>query len=131
MNTFFCATLAAAGLWLVLPSPVMADIREYEFQLVEARYKTVASVELAVRLVNKTTGKPVPDAVIFARRMDMEPDGMATMTSPLEPRPVAEPGLYRFRTTLGMAGRWRLSLAAKVQGEEGTVEGRLMLEAVP
>jgi hypothetical protein len=34
-----------------------------------------------------------------------------------------EPGVYSFKTDLVMAGRWRLSLAAKVQGEHETVKG--------
>ena len=86
---------------------------------------------MAVRLVNRKTGLPVPDAVIFARRIDMAPDGMASMTSLLEPLPSTTPGVYRFRTQLGMAGGWRLSVAAKVQGETGTLEGRLVLRASP
>ena len=39
---------------------------------------------VAVRLVDKRSGKPVPDAVIFAKRIDMAPDGMPTMDSPIE-----------------------------------------------
>jgi subtilisin-like proprotein convertase family protein len=30
-----------------------------------------------------------------------------------------------------MEGRWQLSLAAKVQGETGTVESKLVLKVVP
>ncbi len=39
-----------------------------------------ATVE--VRLLNTKTGEAVPDAVIFASRLDMAPDGMAGMTTP-------------------------------------------------
>ena len=45
-----------------------------------------------------------------------------------------EPGnvdTYTFEATLSMAGGWRLSLGAKVQGETGTVESKLVLEATP
>ncbi|OYW57916.1 MAG: heavy metal RND transporter, partial [Bosea sp. 12-68-7] len=38
---------------------------------------------------------------------------------------------YSFRTNLTMEGGWRLSLGAKVQGEDGTVESRLILKATP
>ncbi len=62
--------------------------------------------------------------------MDMEPDGMETMTTPVEVLPSDEPGVYRFRTNLVMAGGWRFSIAAKVQGETETVEGKLVLKAV-
>jgi hypothetical protein len=61
----------------------------------------------------------------------MAPDNMAAMVSPLEPLPAAEPGIYRFRTNLSMAGRWQLSVAAKLQGEDGTLQSRLIVKAMP
>ena len=84
-----------------------------------------------VRLVHKPSGRAVPDAVVFARRIDMEPDGMPTMTAPVELLPADQPGTYRLKTKLIMDGGWQLSLAAKVQGEIGTVENRLQLKVVP
>jgi hypothetical protein len=39
--------------------------------------------------------------------------------------------VYRFKTDLTMEGSWQLSLAAKVQGETGTVQNKLALKAVP
>ena len=42
---------------------------------------------VTVRLVNKKTGKPVPDAVIFASRLDMTPDGMQEMVTKVTPMP--------------------------------------------
>lgn len=122
------ATLVGTG--LAAGMPARADVKDYEFQLVENDIKQGEAV-LAVRLVDKSTGKPVPEAVIFATRLDMEPDGMASMTTPVEPLPSSEPGVYRFRTSLTMEGGWRLSIAAKVQSETGTVENRLILKAVP
>ena len=80
-----------------------------------------------MRLVDKRSGAAVPDAVIFATRIDMAPDGMPTMTAPIEALPSTEPGVYRFKTNLMMAGGWRLSLAAKLQGETGTLENKLVL----
>ena len=71
----------------------------------------------------------MPDAVVFARRIDMAPDGMPTMRADLTPAPADEAGVYRFRAALGMEGSWRLSLAAKVQGEAETVQSRLVLKA--
>ncbi|CAD5292185.1 Conserved exported protein implied in the cusBA heavy metal efflux RND system [Bosea sp. 62] len=122
----------AAALPLVLSTfPAFADIKDYEFQLIQKELKQGNGVIVTVRLIDKRTGKPVPDAVIFASRIDMEPDGMATMTSKLEPIPSPEPGSYSFRTNLIMEGGWRLSLGAKVQGEDGTIESRLVLKATP
>ena len=108
-----------------------ADIKDYEFQLVQTDVKMGDGATVAVRLIDKRSGKPVPDAVIFATRMDMAPDGMAAMTTPIEAISSAEPGIYNFKTDLVMEGGWRLSLAAKVQGEEGTLENELVLRAAP
>jgi hypothetical protein len=106
-----------------------AEIKDYEFQLVEQAVKSGPDKIIVVRLVNKTTGKSVPDAVIFATRLDMTPDGMQEMATKLVPAPSTEPGTYKFKATFGMAGRWQLSLGAKVQGETGTVESKLVITA--
>jgi len=106
-----------------------ADIRNYEFRLVEPTVKAGPDKTIWVKLVDKTTGKPVPDAVIFATRLDMAPDGMQEMATRIERVPGAEPGTYKFKATFGMAGRWQLSLGAKVQGETGTVESKLVIQA--
>ena len=106
-----------------------ADIKDYEFQLVDQTIKAGPDKTIAVRLVNKTTGKPVPDAVIFASRLDMTPDGMQEMATKLTPMSGAEPGTYRFKANVSMAGHWQLSLGAKVQGETGTVENKLVIQA--
>ena len=84
-----------------------------------------------MRLVDRRTSKPVSGAVIFAKRIDMAPENMPTMTAPLEALPSTDPGVYRFKTNLVMEGRWQLSLGAKVQGENGTVENRLTIQATP
>ncbi|MBN9247794.1 MAG: FixH family protein, partial [Hyphomicrobium sp.] len=64
-------------------------------------------------------------------RIDMGPEAMGEMTAPLEAEPSKEPGVYRFKTNLTMEGRWALSLGAKVQGESGTVESKLIVTAAP
>ena len=127
-----CAALAMlAGLaWAAIASPAQADVKDFEFKLVQSEVKK-GDATVAVRLTNKKTGKAVPDAVISAKRIDMAPDGMTTMDSPLEALPSTEPGVYRFKTNLSMAGRWQLSLGAKVQGETGTVQSKLVLKVVP
>jgi len=107
-----------------------ADPRDYEFRLVETAVKQGDGAIIAVKLIDKRSGKPVPDAVIFATRIDMAPDGMETMASKIEALPSSEPGTYRFKANLSMEGGWRLSLGAKVQGETGTVESKLVLKAV-
>lgn len=107
-----------------------AQPQDYEFQLVEHEIKQGSDAVVAVRLVDKRSGRPVGDAVVFTTRMDMAPEGMESMTTPVETLPSDQPGIYRFRTDLTMAGAWRFSIAAKVQGETETVESRLELKAV-
>jgi hypothetical protein len=118
-------------LWAGLVSPVLAEVRDYEFQLMQSEVKKGDGAIVAVRFVNNRSGKTVPDAVISAKRVDMAPDGMAAMAAPLEQLPSTEPGVYRFKADLSAAGCWQLSLAAKVQGEIGTVESKLVFKVVP
>jgi hypothetical protein len=107
----------------------LADIADYKFELVDQTVQAGPDKIITVRLMNKKTGKPAPDAVIFATRLDMAPDGMQEMATRITPVPGAEPGTYKFKATFGMAGRWQLSLGAKVQGETGTVENKLFITA--
>ena len=118
--------LAAAG----MASPAHSEVTDYEFQLLQSEVKQSESALLAVRLIHTPTGHAVPAAVIFTHRLDMVPDGMATMKSRLVPLPSTEPGIYPFKADLSMEGNWRLSLAAKLQGEAGTVQARLIFKAV-
>lgn len=107
----------------------LADIKDYKFELVDQSVQAGPDKVITVKLVNTKNGKPVPDAVIFASRLDMAPDGMQEMATKVTPMPGTEPGTYRFKATFGMAGRWQLSLGAKVQGESGTVENKLVITA--
>jgi hypothetical protein len=110
-------------------APARAEIKNYEFQLVQPTVQAGPDRIITVRLVDKTTGKTVPDAVIFATRLDMAPDAMQEMATKVTPMPGTEPGTYRFKANFGMAGHWQLSLGAKVQGETGTVENKLVITA--
>jgi hypothetical protein len=110
-------------------SSAFADINDYKFELVDQTVQAGPDKVIAVRLTDTRTGKPVPDAVIFATRLDMAPDGMQEMATKIVPIQGAEPGTYKFKANFGMAGRWQLSLGAKVQGETGTVENKLVITA--
>jgi hypothetical protein len=134
MKSFTCAR----ALWAALIGVAMtgsatvarADIKDYEFQLLDQTVKKGDAI-IAVRLIHKPDGKPVPDAVIFVTRLDMTPDGMQEMATKIAPVPSTEPGVYKFKATVSMAGGWQLSLGAKVRGETGTVESKLVLRATP
>jgi len=108
----------------------LAGANDYSFEPVVAELKKGDDVIVAVRLLHKPTGKPVTDAVIVRTRVDMAPDGMAEMESPVAPVPANEPGVYAFKTDLSMPGRWLLSVAAKVQGEPETVIGKVVFKAI-
>lgn len=106
-----------------------ADIKDYEFKLVESTVTVGKDKIVTVRLANKKTGKPAPEAVIFATRLDMAPEGMPEMVTKIAREPGGEPGSYRFKAAFGMEGKWLLSLGAKVQGEIGTIESKLVITA--
>lgn len=124
--------VAAAALTACLASGfagnAAAAMSDYEFQLVDGTVGMGKGIPVRVRLVDKRTGMTVPDAVIFETRLDMAPDGMETMTAPVEVAPSPEPGIYVVTGAFVMAGGWRISLGAKVQGEEGTLRNELVLK---
>jgi hypothetical protein len=122
---FGVAVVVALGL-----ESANADVADYEFRLVRDQVKKGEAV-VDVRLVHKPDNRAVSDAVIFASRLDMAPDDMEQMTSAIELMKSPEPGLYRFKVDLTDEGRWRISLAAKIQGEAETLRGRLILQATP
>jgi YtkA-like protein len=125
-NILAGALFAAA---VSLNGAAFAGADDYAFEPVKAEVKKGDHVTLTVRLVHKPTGKPVSDAVIVSPRIDMSPEGMETMTAPITPAKGAQPGTYSFTTDLAMAGRWLLTVSAKVQGEQETVTGKVTFKA--
>jgi len=124
--------LRTRGVVLILPLSVTAALAgadDYHFDLVSTVHRVGSGAILEVRLTDMRTGAAVEGAVIYATRMDMAPDGMSTMTSPVTAMPAEVPGNYRFATDLTMAGGWRFSVAAKVQGEPETVSAEIELRA--
>jgi len=116
---------------LISVTPVRADINIYEFQLIEDEFQIGNRVVIPVRLLDISTGELVPDAIIFANRIDMTPEGRPERDSDLAALPSSEPGIYVFRTNLLEVGNWQLMLVAMLPGITGMVEGRMVLKAVP
>lgn len=127
-KTSLRAAIAACASVIVFAAVAAPD--DYEFQLAEKQIEQGVGATIVLRLIDRRSGRPVENAVVFATRMDMAPDGMETMTTPVEAMPSTEPGVYNFKSNLVMAGGWRFSIAAKIQGEHETIESRLEFEAV-
>jgi YtkA-like len=124
---FILATAIAVAVSLSITA--FAGVSDYVFEPVSTQVKKGDDVIVSVRLKHKPTGKVVSDAVIVQTRIDMAPEGMAEMTSPLAAVPSNEPGVYSFKTDLSMQGQWLFSIAAKVQGEPETVVGKITFRA--
>lgn len=126
----FSIAAACAVVLSLAATTVHGGAADYTFEPVKAEMKKGDDVVVSIRLTNKTTGKPVQGAVIFKTRVDMAPDNMAEMESPVTALPAPEPGVYAFKTDLPMAGRYQVTLSAKVQDETETVTGKVIVKAV-
>lgn len=131
MTNMFRRTCGSVLALLIGASALWAGADDYRFEIVSTDHRVGSGVTIELRLTDLRTGQPVEGAVIYATRMDMAPDGMEMMTSPVTALPAVVPGIYLFRTDLTMAGGWRFSVAAKVQGEPETVSAELELRAEP
>ncbi|MBC7735906.1 MAG: FixH family protein [Candidatus Saccharibacteria bacterium] len=108
-----------------------AASEDYAFRIIGSELHQGAGASITVSLIDLRTNAPVSDAVIFTTRLDMAPEGMEAMTTPVEAMASVIPGQYQFKADLAMAGNWRFQIAAKVQGEAETVQGELILGVKP
>jgi hypothetical protein len=130
MTTKLHVLASAAGLSIaMLASAARAEPNDYTFEPVSVDVRNGAASELAVRVINTKTGKPVEGVVLFRTRLDMSPDSMGEMTAKHTAQPSTEPGVYKFKADLTMAGGWALKLMAKVPGETDTVQGTVVFKA--
>lgn len=65
------ALLAIAGFANLAPVSGFAATQGYRFELVDQTIKIGHDVPINVRLVNTTTGKPVPDAMVTGQKLVM------------------------------------------------------------
>ena len=131
---FFIRTLAGAGFLtasFLADQTAIAAATDYRFELVQAQAEGSGKTLVTVRLIHVPDAKPVAGAVVFESKadMDMASRGMADMVGKVSPQPADQPGLYRFQVETSMAGTWRITLGAKVQGETETVRGSVPFEA--
>jgi len=78
-----------------------------------------------VRLVRSSDGAPLTDTDVTLTRVDMAPDGMAEMMARSYIRPDGYPGTYRAEIHPNMAGRWAVTVAARVAGEPEPIDHTL------
>lgn len=128
-NTALARTIAVAIAMLLLLSACGQAKSPYTFSAATQEVGMDGNAFIDVRLVHEPTRKPVADAVIFDTRFDMSPDSMGSMTAPVEAQGSPEPGVYRFKVAPNMAGRWALTLNAKVQGAPDTITGTVVVTA--
>lgn len=110
--------------------PVNAQSETPVWEAVKAEVPVGKSVRLEIRLIGAGANPVMSGVTVTSTRLDMGPDGMATMTAPLRPVSSAMPGIIAFETDLVMAGRWALTVSAKVEGQPKPVTGKVIFTAV-
>ena len=126
-----CSLALAQSLLFGAAHFAIAAPDDYEFKVIETALPQGDGAILTVAVTDLRTQAPVTDAVIFATRLDMAPDGMATMTAPVEALASDVPGQYRFQADLGMAGAWRFSIAAHLDAETEVIRREIILRVTP
>lgn len=126
----FALLVAATIATLLVAHSADAAPQDYRFESAGAPSKSGKAVLIKVRLVHVPDGKAVAGAIITSTKLDMGPDGMATMTAPGKTTPASEAGIYQVEAAELMGGNWAVTLEARVQGEAQPVRGSLTV-AVP
>jgi len=121
------AVSALLGLWFA----ANAQEPSYRFEPVSSEISVGKAVRVAVRLTGPD-GKPVPTttAALTSTRLDMGPDGMAMMETPLKSIDTDEPGVFAFETDIVMAGRWALTIEVTVRNVSEPIKGEVIYTAV-
>lgn len=131
VSRILCSLVLAQGL-LLGPTPVaVAAPEDYEFTVLQTELMQGEGTVFIVSVTDLRTATAVTDALIFATRLDMAPDGMAAMTAPVEALASDVPGQYRFRADLEMAGAWRFSIAVHFNDEPEVIRREVILRVTP
>jgi membrane fusion protein, copper/silver efflux system len=119
--------LAFAALIVFALAP--ASAADPGWQPVKAEVSTGKKVRFEVKLVGVDPPPAPADIKVSATRIDMGPDGMETMASPVKALPSTTPGVLAFETDLSMAGRWAFTITASVKGQAKPVTGKIVFTA--
>jgi hypothetical protein len=121
-------TLAGLAL-MVISGACTADPKDYRFELMDKTVKVGTGAVIRIRVVNISTKKAVDDAEVRVNALDMSPDGMAEMNAKATPVVSNEAQVHAFTANLTMAGRWSLSVEAKIPGDSAPIRDRLLVRA--
>ncbi len=126
---------AAFGLGLALVTGTdgiaHADSADYRFEAVQKDIQASANAKVQLRLMQVSTGKAIPNAVVFQPKMEMTMSGMAPMPTQIASGAPDGKGIYTFTADLSMAGTWMLTVSAKVQGENATITSSVPFTSTP
>jgi len=125
------SSVLACGLALVVAQTAFAAPQDYQFQVVEPEFRQGDRVTLTIAITDMRTNTAVDDATIIAVQMDMSPDGMSGMSGRITPVATSIPGRYGFVAKLGMAGNWRLAIAARLPGEAEVIWREVIVKVTP
>lgn len=131
LSRILCSLVLAQGLFLGASPFAIAAPEDYEFKVLETELPQGDGAVFTVSVTDLRTQTPVTDAVIFATRLDMAPDGMAGMTAPVQALTSEVLGQYRFHANLGMAGAWRFSIAVHFDDETEVIRREVILRVTP
>jgi Cu(I)/Ag(I) efflux system membrane fusion protein len=106
-----------------------ADANGARWEAVSAQVLAGQNVRLTLRLVDANSNVIAAPITVTSTRLDMGPDNMAAMMAPLRPVPNTEPGTLAFDTDLTMAGRWALTISARVEGYAEPITGMVVFTA--
>jgi len=124
------ALAAAASLIVALAGLTVYAQTVPGFEAVTAEVPVGADVRVELKLVGVTPVPAAADITVEASRIDMGPDGMATMAAPLKPVSSGKPGVLAYQTNLVMAGRWAFTIRAKVKGHDQPIQSNVIFTAV-
>jgi Cu(I)/Ag(I) efflux system membrane fusion protein len=122
--------LIAAGLFFYSPGlPALLAGETYRWEAIPAEVDAAPGQPFSIRFIGPD-GAAVENVEIFDARLDMSPEGMAAMDTPLTPEGAGEKGTFSYRADFTMAGQWALHLAARVPGKNETVMSEVILLAI-
>lgn len=120
-HPLLAAVLAVATAGLILTA--CAEAAGFRWQALNPAISTGQNVRIDVRLLDPG-GKPVPANInVSSVRLDMGPDGMANMTTPIRPIASSQTGVASFAADIPMAGRWALTITGKAEGQTEPTTG--------